>query len=419
MSTITVTPSDELKNLQQSHDTALAGAEHFVRKAEEQKRPLSSWERQMVDDKIKEATGIKTRIEAVKAKAAPSTRDPAEARARLAKQGGGRFASAPPREEKRGGEALMPERFSRDYYESFYAKLGSGGALNAAMYEGSAPGGGFAVPIEVSGLIVPLAPQDSAVRRLAKVIATRSDLKVAQAITRAAFAPKAETSAFSTAQPSLSQFVLSAFPVGVETPMSIELSQDAPYFRTFVLDDMVTALLEYEEPLFISGSGSGQPQGMLGNVGAGIVAEPDAQGNLVSIQATLNILNTLKATYHTNASWLMQRATSLIIRAAQAGSNLFEPVFRRENGVELLHGYPCEYSSAMPAAARGNTPVLFGDFRKGFLIGDRGGSAMIMKVIEQDVTLAQQGVLTLLGYRRTDGRVMRSEALQGITIAAS
>src|SRR5580704_7834432 len=295
MSTITVTPSDELKNLQAQHEEALSAAEMFVRKAEEQKRPLSSWERQRVDDKIKDANGLKTKIEAAKAKAAP-TLSTAEARAQLAKQGG-RFAAAPPREEKRGGETLIPKRFSRDYYESFYAKLGSGGALNAAMYEGSSPAGGYAVPVEVAGLIVPLAPQDSAVRSLAKVIETRSDLKVAQAITRAAFAVKTETSAFSTAQPSLSQFTLSAFPVGVETPISIELAQDAPYFQTFELDDMVTALLEYEEPLWITGTGSGQPQGLLGNVGVGITAEPDSQGNLVSIQATLNVLNTLKATY--------------------------------------------------------------------------------------------------------------------------
>jgi HK97 family phage major capsid protein len=417
MSTITVKPSDELKNLQAQHEEALSAAEMFVRKAEEQKRPLSSWERQRVDDKIKEANGLKTKIEAAKTKAVPSSRSTVEMRAKLAKHNP-QFATAPPRQEKHG-ESLIPERFSRDYYESFYSYLGGGGPLNAAMYEGSSPSGGYAVPIEVAGLVVALAPQDSAVRRLAKVIATRSDLKVSQAITRAAFAPKTETSGFSTAQPSLSQFTISAFPVGVETPMSIELAQDAPYFQTFVLDDMVTALLEYEEPLFISGTGSGQPQGLLGNIGAGIVAEPDAGGNLLSIAATLNILNTLKATYHTNASWLMQRATSLIIRAAQVGSNLFEPVFRRENGVDLLHGYPCEYSSAMPTAARGATPVLFGDFPRGYLVADRGGSALILKVIEQDVTLAQQGILTLLGYRRTDGRVMRSEAIQGITIAAS
>ena len=39
----TVTESDELKNLQAQHDEALSTAEVFVRKAEEQKRPLTSW----------------------------------------------------------------------------------------------------------------------------------------------------------------------------------------------------------------------------------------------------------------------------------------------------------------------------------------------------------------------------------------
>src|ERR1700734_3369652 len=156
----------------------------FVRKAEEQKRPLSSWERQRVDEKIKEAAALKPRVEAAKAKAAPSSRSTVEMRAKLAKHNP-QFATAPPRQEKRGGEMLMPKRFSRDYYDSFYANLGSGGALNAAMYEGSSPAGGYAIPIEVAGLIVPLAPADSAVRRLAKVIGTRADLKVAQAITRA------------------------------------------------------------------------------------------------------------------------------------------------------------------------------------------------------------------------------------------
>ena len=71
----------------------------------------------------------------------------------------------------------------------------------------------------------------------------------------------------------------------------------------------------------------------------------------------------------------MARATSLIIRKAQVVT-VYEPVFRRENGVDLLHGYPIAYSSQMPTAARGAAPILFGDFRKGYIIGDRGGSAL-------------------------------------------
>jgi HK97 family phage major capsid protein len=419
MSTITVTPSDEVENLKARRERVLARADARVSSAEKQQRKLESWEHQDHKNDLKELDDINQQITAAEAKAAPPTLDP-EARVRLAKQDP-RFAMTPSRRQEKGGEPLIPEKFSRDYFRAFYdGYIGSsGGPLNASLYEGASTSGGYAVPIEVAGQVVPLAPQDCAVRQRALVIPTRSDLKVNQAVTRGAFAAKTETSGFATSQPSLSQFTLSAFAAGAETEISLELAQDADYFKTFVLGDMETALLEYEEPLFISGTGNSQPQGLLGNVGAGVVAEPDTNSNLVSIAATLSVLGTLKATYHKNASWIMQRATSLIIRAAQVGTNLYEPVFRRENGVDLLHGYPCDYSVSMPTAARGATSVLFGDFKRGYLIGDRGGSAMIVKVIQQDAVLAQQGMIVLLGYRRTDGRVMCSQAIQGITTSAS
>ena len=76
-----------------------------------------------------------------------------------------------------------------------------------------------------------------------------------------------------------------------------------------------------------------------------------------------------------------------------------------------------EFSAYAPTAARGATPCLFGDFKRAYVIGDRGGSGINVKVLDQP--LASQGILQLLAYRRTDGRVRRSEAVRGITIAAS
>jgi HK97 family phage major capsid protein len=198
---------------------------------------------------------------------------------------------------------------------------------------------------------------------------------------------------------------------------SFELAQDVNLLDAFVLDDAVSAFLEYEEGLFLTGSGSGQPQGLIGNVGAGVTEEPDSNGNLISIQGTLDILGQLKALYHENASFVMSRATSLIIRKAQIGTNLFEPVFTRVNGVDLLHGYNVAYSSVMPTAARGACPILFGDFSKGYLIGDRGGPALFLKILDQ--AGAAQGLINLLFFRRTDGRVRRSEAIVQYNVAAS
>jgi len=116
-------------------------------------------------------------------------------------------------------------------------------------------------------------------------------------------------------------------------------------------------------------------------------------------------------------AFLLSRASAIGIRKAQLAENAYVPIFHRENGVDLLHGYPVAYSESMPTAARSATPVLFGDFKRGYIIGDRGGSAVRLKVVDQ--LWATQGTVGLIGYRRTDGRVRRSEAIQSYNVAAS
>jgi HK97 family phage major capsid protein len=401
-----------LLELQQAHDNAIGKADGILAAAERQKRQLTNSEQSAIDNALREATALKPQIAAAKS---TTTRSTAEVRALLGIQR--------PRlthREPSGGtglEPIIPKKLSREYFEQFYSRLSGGGPLSAAMYEGTNSGGGYAVPIMVDDQVVPLAPTDSAIRRLATVIPTKSDIKTPQVTARATVAAKSETSAFTVAVPTFGQYTLSAFAAGVEVQTSLEFTQDVTQFNTFVLEDAVSAFTEYESSLFVSGTGIGQAQGISGNVGAGVTEEPDANSNLVSIQGTLDILGKLKEKYHDNATWLMQRATSLIIRKAQIGANLFEPVFRRENRVDLLHGYPVSYEATMPSAARGNSPIVFGDFKRGYIIGDRGGSALFLKVLGQ--AAASQGLVDLLFYRRTDGRVRVAEALQSYTIAAS
>jgi HK97 family phage major capsid protein len=335
------------------------------------------------------------------------------------------------------GERLRPRAFSHEYASDLLAHIQSNGRktsdslldqadsvggyplvqLGAALYEGSSPAGGYAVPIVVDDQIVPLAPKEMAVRRLASIIPTTSDVKFPVKASFGTASAKAETSSFTESELTLGQFTLSAFMAGILEEISWELAQDVPAFQAVAVDDMVLAQQMYEENLYINGTGSGQAQGLIGNVGTGITDEPDANGNLVSINATLDVMAALNAVYWPTSSWLMARATSTIIRKAQMQSNLFFPAFTSVNGQDYLHGRPVEYSAAMPVAARGSCPVLFGDFKRGYIIGDRGGSGINVKVLDQP--LATQGIIVLLAYRRTDGRVRRSEAIQALNVAAS
>jgi HK97 family phage major capsid protein len=319
-----------------------------------------------------------------------------------------------------------PKRLSAEYAEGFLAYVRSVGRdVSAALYESSNPAGGYAVPIVTDGHIIPLATEDTAIRRVATVIPTTADRRYGKQATLGTAVAKTESgssaNSFAGTEPTLAGFMLSAFMAGTANNVSQELVQDVPTFLEELYGTMVPAQNMYEEGLFLSGTGTGEAQGLLGNVGnaGGTTAEPDGLGNLININSTFDLMGLLKTVYLSNASFLMNRATAILIRKAQVQTNLYQPVFTREGGQDRFHGFPVEYSASMPLAARGASPLLFGDFRAGYLIGDRGGSALSLKVIDQDAALAMEGLVRMLTFRRTDGRVRRSEAIQQYNIAAS
>jgi HK97 family phage major capsid protein len=403
----------QLFEMKQNHAAAISRAEALITGAENGNRPLTASETLDADNAMAEAQALAPQI-ALKERANTL---------RGMMVNGAIIPGAPSADGFGAGHGKAGKKtLSADYRTAFHNFLSSGGQnVNAALYEGSNPSGGYAVPITVDDQIVPLAPPETSLRELATVLATASDIRVPRKITFGTAAAKAESGAtansFTESEPTLDHFTLSAYMAGIMAKLSWELAQDVPAFQAFAVNDMLTDQQTYEENLYISGTGSGQAQGLIGNVGAGVSEEPDTNGNLVSLDGLLDLIATLKASYHPNAAFLMSRPTSILIRKAQRQSNLFEPVFTRSGGKDFIYGYQVGYSSAMPTAARGAAPVLFGDFRQGYVIGDRGGSGINVKILDQP--FAVQGQIALLAYRRTDGRVRRSEAIQQYNIAAS
>jgi HK97 family phage major capsid protein len=374
-----------LQDLMKERQGHLDSADHMLRAAENAGRDLSAHETQQIDSGMKAVEALNVKIRAIQSSNTITRHFPNMATLADAGRPGtrSRFGKAP------------KKVFSEDYGNAFYELIQSAGTkVDAALYEGSDGSGGYAVPIIVDDQIVPLAPSEMAVRRLAMVIPTVSDIKIPQKASFGSTTAKAELASFGENEPTLTQITLSAFMAGNVEEVSWELAQDVPAFQAFCVDDLVLSQQMFEENLYVNGTGSGQAQGLIGNVGAGVWEEPDTNGNLVTVNGTLDILS-----------------------KAQAEANLFIPIWTRVGTQDYLHGYPVEYSAYMPTAARGAAPLLFGDFKRGYVIGDRGGSGINVKVLDQP--LATQGILVLLAYRRTDGRVRRSEAIQQYNISAS
>jgi len=299
--------------------------------------------------------------------------------------------------------------------------------LSAAAYEGSNSSGGFAVSVPTEQNIVSLGIPDIGVRSIASVIATQNDVKIPRGTAFPTAAVKAEgdgtgTNVFTTSNSTFDQFLLSAFMLGVANPVSWELMQDVKTFQQFAITDLIRSVNILEESYFVTGTGNGQPQGLVGNVGTGTgTATAVESTGAYLLQSTSDVIGSLKSVYHPTAGWLMNRKTGAAIRKAQTQANLFSPIWTRENGRDLLHGYPVTFSQNMPdlpsATTTGVTPIHFGSFSDGYVIGDRGGSGMFVKILDQPKAL--EGLTVLLCYRRVDGRVRRSEAVQAVSISHS
>lgn len=305
---------------------------------------------------------------------------------------------------------------SEEYHESFWAGV-RGGFRNTvdSLHEGSNSEGGYLVPVTVDGVIVPLAPQETALRQLALVIPTQHDIKLPAQLTRSAATSKSETAdeaspnSFGFTKPTFTQTTLSAFIAGGTVPVSLELAEDVPALQPFLQNDLSRIIAEYEDNKFVNGTGSGEPQGIL--------AADAGQTSALTAALSLDFLGTLKAAYYPNAQFLMHRATGIAFRKAQLSANQFNQYWTSSNGVDYLHGYKVNYSSAMPVFAASplvNGKIAFGDFKTCLTIGDRFNGGV--RITVDNITRFQDGLILVNGFRRTDSRIRVSEAVKIWTV---
>jgi HK97 family phage major capsid protein len=418
-----------LFELKKQREAALVKADAILKAAEESKRKLTDAENEQLNTTMAEVNTLTPQIATIESVNTIRAQFPT---GRVIMDGGNKADLS--------AFSGVRKTFSKEYFQAMATFLRTRGkdasaalsegfdkeggyvfpTIRGAMSEGANAAGGFAVPSFVEPQIIPLAPPEFGVQSIATVIPTVADLRFPRQATFGTAATKAESggsnNAFAGTDPTIEQFTLSAFMVGHLANASWELLQDVQVFQSFMTEDILRSIAILKEGFYVTGSGSGQPQGLAGNVGTGVTGEAaDSSGNLLSVAATFDVMGVLKAYYYNdNTRWLMARATGIELRKAQAQSNLFAPVFTSQGGKDYLHGIEVVYSSSMPAIAAGATPVYLGDFKAGYIIGLRGGEGVNVKILDQP--LASVGLLQILGYQRVDGRVRRSEAIQGITL---
>jgi len=171
------------------------------------------------------------------------------------------------------------------------------------------------------------------------------------------------------------------------------------------------AILEGKE--FVSGDGVGKAEGLLTN--GDISSLNSGSASAVTADAIVQLPYKVKSAYLRNARWLMNRNTIAAVMLLKDGNNryLWQPSFQAGQPSRLA-GYPIVEAPDMPDIAANAYPIMFGDFRSGYLVVDRV-QIEIQRLVEK---YAEYGQIGLIARKRFNGQVVLPEAVVKMKIAA-
>jgi HK97 family phage major capsid protein len=312
-----------------------------------------------------------------------------------------------------------------DYVKGFWQSLRSKAdherflIQNASLGEsGSTAAGGALVPIETDPSIPAMAIEETIARSLSRVITTTMNLNLPyqSAKTVAALKPESNstgTNAFAMNAPSFATTTLASYVVGDSVYASWELLQDSKAASDFITMDLQRSIRVKEENYFVNGNGSGQPQGYLGNGTTATGASITAGEATLGINPIIDVMGSLNRAYYVGASFLVNRQEFNRLLKAQIAASQFQTFITFGTaGDARLFGYPVAFSAEMPVYVASPATAgawMFGDFKAFATIGDRDDSNIRIKILDQVAALNGQTVI--LGYRRTDQRILLAEAV--------
>lgn len=209
--------------------------------------------------------------------------------------------------------------------------------------------------------------------------------------------------------------------------VTLQMLEDSQFnVENWLMGKLVTRFSRQEANAFISGDGNGKPRGILDYA---LVADseftwgnnPDdykigahytgASGDIENPDVLIDLVDSLKAAYLPNASWLMTRAFRNKLRKLKDGQDryLYIPSLDSASPDRLL-GYPVYLAEDMPAIEADAVGALFGDFRQAYTIVDRTG------ITAQRDAVTQPGWVKFYCRRRVGGALTNPEAVKALVL---
>lgn len=323
------------------------------------------------------------------------------------------------------GGATTGNLADAEYSEAFATHF-KRGDVQAALNKGLASEGGYLAPVEWDRSITDKLILVSPIRQLASVqsISTAGFSKLFNLhgtasgwVGEAAARPMTNTPAFGSlnyvpgeiyANPAATQGMLDDSAVDLESWLAGEVELE---------------FAKQEGTAFVSGDGVNKPNGLLTYVTGGTNAAVHPFGAIttsgsgavgaVTADSIIDLVYSLPSAFLANAVFAMNRTTLNAIRKLKDTTNnyLWQPSYVAGQPSTLC-GFPVYEVADMPNIAANAISIMFGDFKRGYLIVDRTGT----RVLRDPFT--NKPYVQFYVTKRVGGGALNPEALKAMKINA-
>lgn len=308
-----------------------------------------------------------------------------------------------------------------EYGKAFrgYLRKGMDGGLEAlqakSLSVGSDSDGGYLVTSAMSSRIVQAIFETSPMRQLASVESISTDaLDLIDDHSSAVAGWTTETGTITeTSSPTLAKRHIPTHEMYAQPKATQKLVDDSAIdIEAWLSAKIADIFARTQNTAFISGSGVGQPRGILtyaaGTSWGQIQQVNSGTNGQVTSDALINLFYALKDGYARRASFLMNRAVVQQVRLLkQATTNqyMWQPGLAA-GAPDTLLGVPVYMASDMPTAATNSLSVAVGDFAAAYQIVDRIG----IRILRDPYT--EKPFVKFYATARVGGDVVNSEAIK-------
>lgn len=279
--------------------------------------------------------------------------------------------------------------------------------------------GGFLAPVEFVKEIVKNVRDYSPIRELAtvrmtthKAIEWRKRTQTAGAVWESEGSTTTETQNPAWGKQELSAHKMRAF----ATVSTEDLEDSAWDLEAELIAEVTESFGIAEGTAFCTGSNIGQPEGLWTNGDIGSVNSGHA--TQITADGLIDLYFELHERYWANAAWLMRRATFKRARKLKDGEGnyLWEAGLAGTAMPATLLDKPYRIVPDAPAEGADTYPVMFGDYKKGYLIVDR--VTMSVKRDEFSNGAAENDDVNFWFRKRVGGAVKQAECIKKLKCAA-